>query len=94
MQRAQDELRGLLKYQVIPVESGYDEIMAEEDWQALQKKVESGGKLCILQNVGTLVARKLEKKRKKSCKCVSHVKQMLHYFLAEYKKCPYHNIIL
>ena len=53
LQRAQDELRGLLKYQVIPVESGYDEIMAEEDWQALQKKVESGGKLCILQNVGT-----------------------------------------
>ena len=49
--RAEEELRGLLKYRVIPVESGFDEILSESDWHTLKKKVESGGKLCLLPNV-------------------------------------------
>ena len=53
LRRAEEELRGLLKYQIIPVESGYDEILEEQEWQKLREKVESGGKLCILQNVST-----------------------------------------
>ena len=52
--RAEEELRGLIKFQLISIESGYDEIMAEEEWKKLQAKVESGGKLFILQNVSCL----------------------------------------
>ena len=47
----------MLKYQIIPIESGYDEIIAEEEWKALQDKVEAGGKLCILPNVSGKIYR-------------------------------------
>ena len=50
LQRAEEELQSLIKYQVIPVESGYDEITAEEEWQALCAKIESEGKLRVVQN--------------------------------------------
>ena len=51
LRRAQDELRGLLKYEIIQVQSGFDEIMSEGEWQVLKTKVETGGNLCLLQNV-------------------------------------------
>ena len=51
LRRAEEEMRDLLKYQIIPIESGFDEIMEEEEWLTLKKKVESSGKLCVLENV-------------------------------------------
>ena len=51
LRRAEEELRDSLKCQTIPVENGFDEIMGEEEWQSLKKKVESGGKVYILENV-------------------------------------------
>ena len=51
LRRAEEEMRDLLKHQIIPIESGFDEIMEEEEWLTLKKKVESSGKLCVLENV-------------------------------------------
>ena len=51
LQRAQEELKDLLKYETITVESGYDNILKESDWKNLQQNAESNGELCILQDV-------------------------------------------
>ena len=54
LQRAQKELRDLLKYETITIESGYDSILQESDWKDLQQNAESNGELCILQDVGNV----------------------------------------
>ena len=51
LRRAEEELRDSLKCQTIPVENGFDEIMGEGEWQTLKKKVESSGKVYILEDV-------------------------------------------
>ena len=65
LQRAKQELHSLIKYQAIAVESGYDEITAEEEWQALCAKIELEGKLCVMQNVS-------KETENTKAKCVYH----------------------
>ena len=55
LEKAKEEMRNLLKFKVIPVESGFDEVVEEEPWLKLQADIESNGKLCVLQNVSLKV---------------------------------------
>ena len=51
--RAQQELKNLLRHQEIPTEICLDEVATDREWVELQKRIESTGKLCVVQDVSS-----------------------------------------
>ena len=59
LHRAEEELKSFIKKEKIPFEVEIDEILADPEWMKLQRKVESTGKLYILQDVSKQMQTKL-----------------------------------
>ena len=58
LHRAEAELKSFIKEKKVPFEVGIDEILADPEWMKLQRKVESTGKVYILQDVSKQTQRK------------------------------------
>ena len=51
LSRAQDEIRSLLKFKEIPVETSFEEIIQEDKWKRIKENIESSGRYCVSENV-------------------------------------------
>ena len=51
LERAKEEIRNLLKFQIISVDGSFDDVMQENEWKNIKKSIESNGKLCVIEDV-------------------------------------------
>ena len=51
LERAQEKIQNLLKFQVIPVDGSFDDVIQEDDWKKIKMSIESNGKLCVMEDV-------------------------------------------